>query len=108
MAKKETLGEFEHHVLLAALRLDADAYSAAIVMELERITGREVAPAAVYIALRRLEESGLAASEMRTPPEGGRERRYFTPTEAGRTLMSESRRRFEALWSGVGERLADV
>ena len=98
---KETLGEFEHHVLLATHRLDGLAYSAAIVEELERVTGREVAPAAVYIALRRLEDSGLAQSSMRPPEGGGRKRRYFEPTPAGLHLMQESQRRFQALWSGV-------
>lgn len=98
---KETLGEFEHHVLLATHRLAGEAYSAAIVQELEAVTGREVSPAAVYIALRRLEEGGLAGSAMRAPPEGGRERRYFHPTPEGLELMRDSRRRFEALWDGV-------
>lgn len=96
---KETLGEFEHHVLLATHRLDGGAYSAGIVRELEAVTGREVAPAAVYIALRRLEEGGLASSEMAPPPGGGRARRYFRPTPRGLELMRESRRRFEALWA---------
>ena len=98
---KQTLGEFEHHVLLTTHRLGEGAYSAAIVRELESVTGREVAPAAVYIALRRLEETGHARSEMRTPAEGGRERRYFRPTPAGLGLTEESRRRFLALWEGV-------
>jgi len=98
---KETLGEFEHHVLLATHRLGGEAYSAAIVQELEAVTGREVSAAAVYIALRRLEEGGLAGSAMRAPPEGGRERRYFHPTSEGLELMRDSRRRFEALWDGV-------
>jgi DNA-binding PadR family transcriptional regulator len=98
---KETLGEFEHHVLLATRRLGNGAYSAAIVEELEDVTGREVAPAAVYIALRRLEEGGLAHSQLRPPPEGGRARRYFEPTSQGLELMGESRRRFEALWDGL-------
>ncbi len=103
---KDTLGEFEHHVLLAAHRLGEGAYTAAIVMELERLTGRDIAPAAVYIALRRLEEVGFAASELRTPERGGRRRRYFTPTADGIGQMQESRRRFEALWDGI--RLGDV
>lgn len=98
---KETLGEFEHHVLLAAHRLEDGAYTAAIVRELEAVTGREVAPAAVYIALRRLEEGGMARSGLRPPAEGGRERRYFEPTPAGVELMRESRRRFQALWDGA-------
>ena len=98
---KQTLGEFEHHVLLTTHRLGEEAYSAAIVRELESVTGREVAPAAVYIALRRLEDTGHARSEMRAPDTGGRERRYFQPTPAGMRLMQESQRRFMALWDGV-------
>lgn len=99
---KDVLGELEHQVLLATLRLGDDAYSTTIVLELERVTGREVAPAAVYIALRRLEEGGFAASELRPPAgEGGRERRYFRVTEAGLGLMRESRRRYVALWDGL-------
>lgn len=99
--RKQTLGEFEHHVLLAARRLEGDAYSAAIVMELERVIGRDVAPAAVYIALRRLEAAGFARSMLRPPRDGGRERRYFEVTPAGLEQMRESRRRFEALWRGI-------
>jgi DNA-binding PadR family transcriptional regulator len=99
---KDVLGELEHQVLLATLRLGDDAYSTTIVLELERVTGREVAPAAVYIALRRLEAGGFAASELRAPgDEGGRERRYFRVTPAGLALMRESRRRYEALWHGL-------
>lgn len=98
---KDVLGEFEHQVLLATLRLKGGAYSTTIVLELERVTGREVAPAAVYIALRRLEEGGFAESELRTPDEGGKARRYFAVTEPGLALMRESRRRFVALWDGV-------
>lgn len=97
---KKVLGEFEHQVLLAALRLGREAYSASIVQELESVTGREVSPAAVYIALRRLEEAGLAASEFRADgQEGGRERRYFRVLPKGVRLMRESRRRFLALWT---------
>ncbi len=98
---KDVLGEFEHQVLLATLRLKDGAYSTTIVLELERVTGRDVAPAAVYIALRRLEEGGFAASSLRPPPEGGRQRRYFQVTPAGLDLMRESRRRYVALWDGV-------
>ncbi|HSR41096.1 MAG TPA: helix-turn-helix transcriptional regulator, partial [Longimicrobiales bacterium] len=91
-------------VLLAVLRLGADAYSVSIVLELEERTGREVAPAAVYIALRRLEDHGLARSELRSPcgsGSDGRERRYFEPTPDGLDLMARSRRRFVSLWDGI-------
>ena len=100
---KDLLGEFEHQVLLAVLRLGEETYSVPIVLELEDRTGREVAPAAVYIALRRLEEKGLAESDMRNAPEGegGRSRRYFGVTQSGIELLRESRRRLTNLWEGL-------
>ncbi len=98
---KDVLGEFEHQVLLTTLRLDDEAYSTSIVLEMERVTGRDVAPAAVYIALRRLEEGGFARSELRPPDEGGKPRRYFRVTPDGLGLMRESRRRYRALWDGL-------
>jgi PadR family transcriptional regulator PadR len=100
---KEVLGELEHQVLLAVLRCGGEAYSVPIVLELEERTGREVAPAAVYIALRRLEEKGLAESALRNPPdtEGGRSRRYFQVTEGGLAQLRASKQRFVSLWEGL-------
>jgi len=100
---KEVLGELEHQVLLAVLRCGGEAYSVPIVLELERRTGREIAPAAVYIALRRLEEKGYTTSELRAPEEedGGRSRRYFQVTAEGVAQLRESKRRFVSLWEGL-------
>ncbi len=100
---KDTLGEFEQEVLLAVLRLGDDAYSVPIVLELEERTGREVSSSAVYVALRRLEENGLATSELRDPPneEKGRSRRYFGVTDEGVRLLRETRRRLQQLWDGL-------
>jgi len=99
---KEVLGELEHQVLLAVLRCGADdAYTVPIVLELEERTGREIAPAAVYIALRRLEEKGLARSDLRAPDGGGRARRYFLVTGEGLDQLRESKRRFDSLWEGL-------
>lgn len=104
---KGVLGEFEHQVLLAVLHCGDDAYSVPIVLELETRTGRDVAPAAVYIALRRLEEKQLAESELRPPDEGGRSRRYVTVTPEGLEQLRESRRRFVSLWEGLDPVLED-
>ena len=100
---KEVLGEFEHQVLLAVLRCGGEAYSVPVVLELEERTGREIAPAAVYIALRRLEEKGLAESALRSPTEEqvGRSRRYFQVTDDGVSQLRESKRRFVSLWEGL-------
>jgi PadR family transcriptional regulator len=46
---REALGEFEHVVLLAILHLGDGVYGVPIVDEIQRRTGRSVAPAAVYV-----------------------------------------------------------
>ena len=75
----DVLGGFEHKVLLAIMRLGSSGYSVPIVRELEQRTDRSVAPAAVYVTLRRLETRGLLVSRMEPPADGvgGRARRVF-------------------------------
>ena len=98
-------GEFEHHVLLALLRLGGRAHGALVVAELETATGRSVSPAAVFIALRRLEQRGLARSTKREPRpgEGGRGRRVFQISAAGTAKVREARRALEQLWRPAGQ-----
>ncbi len=104
---RENLGELEHRVLLAVLRLGGETYSVPIVVELEERTGSRVAPAAVYIALRRLENKGLLSSRKGDAPdeEGGRERRYFLLEQPGRDRLRDSRRSLLNLWDGFAEEL---
>lgn len=96
------LGEFEHQVLLAILRLGSESYSVGVVLELEEQTGREVATAAVLVALRRLKAKGLLKDQLVEPGDrGGHTRRYFRLTDLALTEMRESRQRFLNLWDGV-------
>jgi DNA-binding PadR family transcriptional regulator len=53
---KRALGEFEQLVLLAILRVGDGAYTVPVIQEIEDQTGRKTSHAAVYIALKRLEE----------------------------------------------------
>jgi PadR family transcriptional regulator len=101
------LGEFEHIVLLAILRLGEDAYAIPIREEIEKRTGRSVARGALYTALERLENKRCLRSRMSDPlPErGGRSRRYFTVTAAGLAAIRESRRSLLRLWQGLEGRL---
>ena len=55
------LGDMEHLVLLAILRLGADAYGIPILDEVCARVGREVSRATVYVALKRLEQKGLVS-----------------------------------------------
>jgi DNA-binding PadR family transcriptional regulator len=104
---RDTLGEFEHMVLLAILRLGGEAYSVPVVLELEQRTGREVAQAAVFIAMKRLEKKALLTSRMddHAVKETGRVRRYFQLTDAGREKLAETREALVSLWDGVATQL---
>jgi PadR family transcriptional regulator, regulatory protein PadR len=101
------LGEFEHIVLLAILRLGDEAYAIPIRGEIEERTGRAVARGALYTALERLETKRFLRSRMSDPlPErGGRSRRYFTVTATGLSAMRTSRRGLLRLWQGLEGRL---
>ncbi len=98
---RDLLGELEHQILLAVLRLGDEAYTAPIVTELEERTGRPTTLAAVYIVLRRLEEKGLVRSELREGDGGSRERRYFVVTPEGVGRVVEARAAYERLWEGL-------
>jgi PadR family transcriptional regulator len=100
---REALGEFEQMVLLAVLHLGDEVYGVPIVDEIERRTGRTVAPAAVYITLRRLEQKGLLSSWMSdpTPERGGKARRCVKVTRAGLDMLRESRQVIDQMWKGL-------
>ncbi len=107
---RETLGDFEHKVLLAVLRLGGEAYSVPLVLELESRTGREVSQSSVFIVLRRLEKKGLLQSRMddHAKPDTGRVRRYFSLTPIAMERLRDSRRELVALWDGVAAELDEV
>lgn len=99
---RDALGDLEHQVLLAALRLRGQAYSVSVVLEIEKRTSRSPAQSAVFIALRRLEEKGLLSSHLgRKEGESGHQRRYFEVTPAGMERLREMRRSLVGLWDGI-------
>ena len=73
------LGEFEHMVLLAIMRLGEDAYAVPVRDEIARCTGRDVSRGSIYITLDRLETKGYLKSRLAdpTPERGGRAKRYY-------------------------------
>ncbi len=97
------LTDFELMILLAILRTGDQAYGVPIARELEAAGRRNVAVAAVYAALDRLERDGMVASRMgeSTPERGGRAKRVFRVTSQGIKAARETRRALVALWSGV-------
>src|SRR5688500_9179803 len=97
------LGEFEQIVLLAIVQIGDGVYGVPIVEEIERRTGRRVAPAAVHITLRRLESKGLVTSWLGdpTPERGGKARRHVKITRAGVEGLRASRKVIDQMWHGL-------
>lgn len=85
MARGQYLGEFEHLVLLALMRLGADAYGVTVRAEIEFRTRREVSIGAIYATLDRMEAKGLVKSRVgeSTAARGGRAKRHFQVTKRG-------------------------
>ena len=65
--RSSALGDFEQLILLGVLRLDEDAYGAAIRQEIHARSGRDVSINAVYTTLDRLERKGLLRSWVGEP-----------------------------------------
>jgi PadR family transcriptional regulator, regulatory protein PadR len=99
----DSLGELEYLVLLAILRLGADAYGVPIVEELRRHTRRPILRTSVYLALLRLENKGLIRSRMGDPEprRGGRARKFVELTTPARRQLRESNRTLKSLLQGV-------
>src|SRR5712691_8302331 len=108
MTDVSSLGEFEHVVLLAVLRLGDDAYAVPILDEIERCTGRSISRGSVYITLDRLETKGYLRSRLAdpTPERGGRAKRYYALRPRAVEALRESRRALVALWRGLESVLA--
>ena len=94
------LGDIEHLVLLAILRLGPDAYGIPILDEVAARSGRDVSRATIYVALKRLEQKGLVSSRLgdSTPERGGRAKRFFKLKPSGLKALRESRAMFLNLW----------
>lgn len=97
------LGEFEHMVLLAIMRLGDDAYAVPVREEIVRCTGRDVSRGSIYITLDRLETKGYLRSRLAdpTPERGGRAKRYYVLRPRAVEALRESRRALVALWRGL-------
>lgn len=98
--KGTSLGEFEELVLLSVGILYDDAYGLAIVDELQSKTGRNIMISSVHKSLVRLEEKGYLKSRMggATNVRGGRDKRLYTLTHAGVSVLKEMRDLRNQMW----------
>lgn len=90
--KGEHLGELEELVLLTVGSLLKEAYAVIILEEIKNNTQRTMDVTAIHSVLRRLEKKGFVSSEMggASKERGGRRKRYFTLTKAGRKVLDQS------------------
>ena len=89
--KRSHLGELEELVLLTVGILHPEAYGVAVMDELKRQAGRSLNISAIHAVLTRLEEKRLLKSTMSKPTEerGGRRKRIFSLTAAGRRVLDD-------------------
>lgn len=99
--KGTNLGEFEEVVLLTIAALTEEAYSVAICDEIDRVTERKVKLGVVHAVLNRLEKKGFVKSELgeATKERGGRRKRFFTVTHAGKVALTKVKAQRDELWS---------
>ena len=94
------MGEFEELILTMVLILEDNAYGNTVVKAIKEHQEREVNLSSVHITLYRLEEKGYLESFMggATKSRGGRKKRYFKITNAGRVLLQDMKDARMKLW----------
>ncbi|MFK7953316.1 MAG: PadR family transcriptional regulator [Ekhidna sp.] len=102
---KEHLGEFEELILLLIILLKDEAYGLSIRTALKEQSDRTVTIGAVHGTVNRLEKKGFIESSMGGASElrGGRRKRIFTITAAGKSMLERSRDAKVALWGKIPE-----
>jgi DNA-binding PadR family transcriptional regulator len=97
------LGEFEHLILLAVLQCGDSADTVSVRQTLASRGGRQVARGALFTALDRLETKGLVRSRLGPPVDerGGRARRHYTVTAAGRQAVRAAQAAVAGLSHGL-------
>lgn len=103
MAQDKFIGEMEHMVLLAVVRLNEQAYGSQIRQCLADTAGRDLSIGALYTTLERLEQKGLLKSRLgeATAERGGRAKKYFAITAEGQQALHRSKQALDRLWQGL-------
>jgi DNA-binding PadR family transcriptional regulator len=106
MGKGDYLGEFEHLVMLALLRLKDDAYGMRVRREIQSRTERSVTIGSVYATLDRLEGKGFVVSSVGGPSgrRRGRARKYFHITPEGARVLLRRAEALERMTEGLSLR----
>ena len=101
--KREHLGEFEELVLLTVAALDGEAYGISIKDDMLSRMERRTSIGALRSVLKRLEQKGYLKSELGEPTavRGGKRKRYFHVTAAGKRKMERAMEARMRIWSAI-------
>jgi DNA-binding PadR family transcriptional regulator len=101
--KRITIGEFEEVVLLMVLILQDDAYMINLQKELLEQANRTITMGALHTTLSRLEKKDMLSSEMGEPTKarGGRRKKIYQLTAAGKTELNTVKEMRNTLWNQV-------
>jgi len=103
MSARDYLGEFEHIIVLALLRLEDRAYGVTVRQEIQFRIKRDVSIGAVYATLDRLERKGYVKSHRGdpTPERGGRSKRFFRVTAKGLGALNRAQHALQSMTAGL-------
>lgn len=101
--KDKHLGEFEHLLLLAIVKLKQDAYGTMLRELLADAIHRDVTIGALYTTLERMEQKGLVNSWLgeATQQRGGRAKKFFQVTAAGESALKQAKNALDIMWQDV-------
>lgn len=101
--KGTNLGEFEELVLLLVLILQEEAYVNRIKDEVYSQVKRNVSMGALHSTLSRLEDKSYLKSQMTgaSAERGGRRKRVYELTAAGKVTLKEAKEQRQMLWNQV-------
>ena len=97
---KTYLGELEELVLLTIATLGEEAYGVSIQQDLENRCNRNISIGALHSTITRLEEKGFLKSWLggATQERGGRSKRFYEITQAGKKAVAEAKSVRDELW----------
>jgi DNA-binding PadR family transcriptional regulator len=97
------LGELEQLILLAIARLGDDAYGVTVRKEIASRAKRNLSFGSVYTTLTRLEAKNFVTSHLGdpTPERGGRRKKHFVVTTAGKRALQRSLAAIRTMARGI-------
>ena len=95
----------EEFILLAIWSLQKDAYCVPIRAKISELSGEEWSLGSIYMPLDRLVKKGYLDSYLSesTPERGGRHKRIYELTKAGKEALFRVRKVQRAMWRNIPE-----